>query len=112
MSDPLSKAHRRVESERGTFAGFLIRLRIALFDNRFPLAAFLIPLVIRTIPEIIAGPYPIGYDTIASYVPLMRDWAAGKTVPQFTPAIGGWLNFPVFRLTHGATGVASAIIAN
>jgi len=38
-------------------------------SKRFALAAFLIPLFIRTIPEILVGPYPIGWDTIAFYVP-------------------------------------------
>src|SRR5947209_5929775 len=46
---------------------------------RFALAAFLIPLFIRTIPEILVGPYPIGWDTIAFYAPNTLDWAAGKT---------------------------------
>src|SRR2546425_1331463 len=46
---------------------------------RFALAAFLIPLFIRSIPEILVGPYPIGWDTIAFYVPNTLDWAAGKT---------------------------------
>ncbi len=32
---------------------------------RFAIAAFLIPLTIRAIPEIIAGPYPIEWDTVA-----------------------------------------------
>jgi len=32
---------------------------------RFAIAAFLIPLTIRAIPEIIAGPYPIGRDVVA-----------------------------------------------
>jgi hypothetical protein len=42
------------------------------------LAAFLIPLAIRAIPEILVGPYPVGWDTIAFYVPNTLDWAAGK----------------------------------
>ena len=46
---------------------------------RFALAAFLIPLFIRSIPEILVGPYPIGWDTIAFYVPNTLDWATGKT---------------------------------
>ncbi len=45
---------------------------------RFALAAFLVPLLIRSIPEILVGPYPIGWDTIAFYVPNTLDWAAGK----------------------------------
>jgi len=45
------------------------RLRRTVRSYRFALAAFLIPLFIRTIPEILVGPYPIGWDTIAFYVP-------------------------------------------
>jgi hypothetical protein len=41
----------------------------AVRSYRFALAAFLIPLFIRSIPEILVGPYPIGWDTIAFYVP-------------------------------------------
>jgi hypothetical protein len=37
--------------------------------HRFGLGAFLIPLGVRAIPEILVGPYPIGWDTIAFYVP-------------------------------------------
>jgi len=33
--------------------------------------AFLVPLVIRTIPEVIAWPYPLGFDTVFFYVPWM-----------------------------------------
>ncbi len=64
-----------------------------LVRHRFALASISIPLLIRLIPEIIAGPYPIGYDTITAYVPAMRDWAAGNTAAQFDPAVGGWLIF-------------------
>jgi hypothetical protein len=46
---------------------------------RFALAAFLIPLFTRSIPEILVGPYPIGWDTIAFYVPNTLDWATEKT---------------------------------
>ena len=54
------------------------RLSQWFWQHRFGLMAFLIPLVVRAIPEIIAGPYPIGWDTIAFYVPSTLDWAAGK----------------------------------
>jgi hypothetical protein len=45
---------------------------------KFAFAAFLIPLGIRAMPEILVGPYPVGWDTIAFYVPNTLDWAAGK----------------------------------
>jgi hypothetical protein len=40
----------------------------------FPLLAFLIPLVIRVIPEILMGPYVVGFDTLGSYVPTTLLW--------------------------------------
>src|SRR5690348_13527993 len=46
--------------------------------RKFILAAFFIPLAVRTIPEILVGPYQVGWDTIAFYVPNTLDWAAGK----------------------------------
>jgi hypothetical protein len=46
--------------------------------SRFGLAALLIPIAIRAVPEIIVGPYPVGWDTIAFYVPNTLDWAGGK----------------------------------
>jgi hypothetical protein len=55
----------------------LARLSL-LWRVRFGLAAFLIPLGIRGAPEIIAGPYSIGWDTIASYVPTTLDLVTGK----------------------------------
>lgn len=50
----------------------------ALSRRKFALAALLIPLGIRTIPEILVGSYPIGWDTIAFYVPNTLDWATGR----------------------------------
>lgn len=42
-------------------------LQRGLYRYRFGPAAFLIPLGVRAIPEIIVGPYPVGWDTIAFY---------------------------------------------
>src|SRR5436309_15827174 len=61
-----------------------------LWRGRFALASALVPLIIRSIPELIAGPYPIGYDTIGSYVPFMYDWSLGN-YQSFNPFIGGWV---------------------
>lgn len=52
------------------------RLGSAIREYRFALAAFLIPLGIRAVPEIIVGPYPVGWDTIAFYVPSTLDLAS------------------------------------
>src|SRR5437867_7260140 len=50
-----------------------------LLNYYYGLVAFLIPLGIRAIPEILAGQYPIGFDTIGFYVPNTLDWANGRT---------------------------------
>src|SRR5947208_7730463 len=54
------------------------RLLQAFRKHRFLLAAFLIPLGIRAIPEILVGPYPIGWDIIAYYIPNSLDLASGS----------------------------------
>ena len=56
------------------------RLLSYVKSARFGLAAFLIPLGIRAAPEIVVGPYPVGFDTIAFYVPNTLDWAAGQVI--------------------------------
>jgi len=70
---------------------------------RFGLAIALIPFIIRIIPELIAGPYPIGYDTIGSYVPFMLDWSAGSF--KFNPLIGGWILYAVLGTTYTYTHI-------
>jgi len=51
---------------------------VEIHDYRFPIATFLVPLAVRSFPEILAGPYPIGWDVVANYVPTTFDLAAGK----------------------------------
>src|SRR3989441_3412130 len=46
--------------------------------HKFAFAAFLVPLIIRTIPEILSGPYPVGWDIVAYYIPNATDIASGK----------------------------------
>ena len=40
----------------------------------FPLLVFVIPLVVRAIPEILMGPYVVGFDTMGFYVPNTLLW--------------------------------------
>ena len=40
----------------------------------FPLLAFATPLIVRIIPEILMGPYSVGFDTIGYYVPIALLW--------------------------------------
>jgi hypothetical protein len=71
---------------------------------RFALAAFLVPLFIRSIPEILVGPYPIGWDTIAFYLPNTIDWATGKT--GFTEILGtAPLMYMISVLTYAVSHV-------
>jgi len=56
----------------------MARFLRVLTTQRFALTAFLIPLAIRAIPEIIVGPYPIGWDIIAYYIPNSIDLASGS----------------------------------
>src|SRR5260370_4108054 len=45
--------------------------------HRLALAVFLVPLSIRIIPEILSGPYPVGWDIVAYYIPNTIDIASG-----------------------------------
>ena len=40
----------------------------------FPLLAFIVPFVVRAIPEILMGPYIIGFDTMGFYIPNTLFW--------------------------------------
>jgi len=82
---------------------FLLRLRLTFWKVRFGLAIALIPFIIRIIPELIAGPYPIGYDAIGSYVPFMLDWSAGNFT--FNPLIGGWILYAVLGIAYTYTHI-------
>jgi hypothetical protein len=60
-----------------------LRTSVLLFlqqvrQHKFAFAAFLVPLSIRIIPEILSGPYPVGWDIIAYYIPNTIDMASGK----------------------------------
>ena len=44
----------------------------------FPLLAFLIPLLVRAVPEVLMGPYVTGFDIMAHYVPTVENWNNGN----------------------------------
>ena len=52
----------------------LITNRILQSRYIIPLLAFLIPIIIRTVPEILIGPYVLGFDTMGFYVPITLSW--------------------------------------
>jgi len=51
---------------------------LAIPRHKLALGAFLIPLLIRSIPEVLAGPYPVGWDIIAYYIPNSLDLVSGS----------------------------------
>ncbi|MDR0493685.1 MAG: hypothetical protein LBH74_08640 [Nitrososphaerota archaeon] len=42
-----------------------------------PLLAFLLPLIVRIIPEVLVGPYIVGFDTMGFYAPNTLEWLYG-----------------------------------
>lgn len=63
---------------------------------------FLGSFALRLIPEILAGPWPLGFDTITLYVPTMLNWANGDFNPvhfnYYTP-LCHFLLFSVYRIS-------------
>src|SRR5467141_166066 len=47
-------------------------------QHKLAFVAFLVPLSIRIIPEILSGQYPVGWDIIAYYIPNTIDMASGN----------------------------------
>jgi len=55
-----------------------------VYDLRYVLLAFIFPFAVRLVPEIIAWPYPLGFDTLGYYIPAMRWWInpfSGQALP-------------------------------
>jgi len=42
-------------------------------SRRFVLLSIVFPLGLRTIPELLAGPWPLGFDTVWVYAPFVKD---------------------------------------
>lgn len=63
---------------RGRSVGnILASIRLWLKSNEslvFPFLAFAAPLAVRAIPEVLMGPYVVGFDTLAYYVPNTLTW--------------------------------------
>ena len=68
-----------------------MKLLEAFMKRKFLFAAFLIPLSIRAIPEIIAGPYPIGFDPINYYIPMMLSRPSLQTIVSSSPSPLYWI---------------------
>src|SRR6266568_2169960 len=55
-----------------------LRLIELIRRHKLAFAAFLVPLGIRIIPEILSGPYPVGWDVVAYYIPNTIDMVSGR----------------------------------
>ncbi len=53
----------------------LTELHSILKKNKYILAAFFVPLLVRSIPEILSWPYPLGLDTLR-YIPIIQNGTA------------------------------------
>ncbi len=49
------------------------RLLSVITSWRFVLLSIALPLGLRTIPELLAGPWPLGFDTVLAYAPFVKD---------------------------------------
>ena len=66
----------------------------------FPLLAFVLPLLVRFIPEILMGPYVVGFDTMGYYIPTTSFVAAWRRellefhcYSTFTVHFDCWVDF-------------------
>jgi hypothetical protein len=84
------------------FGAFLSKLRFWLKRRVGGLSAFFVPLAIRSIPEILAWPYPIGFDTLA-YIHI---------ISSNQVFLSGPFGFVKFQLFYSLATLLNWLIAN
>ncbi|UCB60781.1 MAG: hypothetical protein JSW72_01585 [Candidatus Bathyarchaeota archaeon] len=84
------------------FPSYLTRLRT------FSVLAFLVPLVLRAVPEILMGPYIVGFDTLGYYVPNVLMWLGEGVDFWRLIAVGPLL----YLMLLGATSVGIPIVVS
>ncbi len=57
---------------KDTFLSGSSRLARIVRARRFALLAVIVPVIVRAIPEILAGPWPLGFDTVLNYAPFVK----------------------------------------
>lgn len=80
-----------------------LRIQQVVRAAKWPLIVFLTPFALRMVPEILAGPYPVGWDVIAYYIPNLLDWSAGrKNVWEMigSPPLLYAIVLPIFEATR------------
>jgi len=87
-------------------AGSTMRHRELDFATAF--ASFILPIGVRLVPEMLAFPYPIGFDTVAYYIPISLSKIALTT--SITNYIGGTILLYLL-LTYAYILVGNAVVA-
>ena len=84
-----------------------VKLRSQLRKHGCLLAAFLIPLFVRLIPEVLSWPYPIGLDTLNVIPQIQSGWVFSLGVVGFLQTTGMFFLFAgvLYSLTHDAVFV-------
>jgi hypothetical protein len=72
----------------------------------FPFLAFTIPLVVRTIPEVLMGPFVVGFDTLGYYVPNTLVWLTSGVNFWFFVATAPFL----YIMLMGVTSIGVPIV--
>ena len=70
-----------------------------------PLFAFFVPFVVRLIPEVLMGPYLVGFDVMAHYVPTTLLWLNGNVTLMSFVATAPLL----YTLTAGMTVLTGSV---
>jgi len=74
--------------------------------HKFLLLSAAIPLVIRTIPEVLAGPWPLGFDTVWIYAPFVKDVETKGFQASFQGVVD-WRAAPLMYVLLGLAAVAT-----
>lgn len=72
------------------------------------LLSFLVPLLIRAIPEVISFPWPIGYDTVTFYAPVIHNYQIWDPLFCLT-VLTDWRSTPLLYIVMGFLGYISGI---
>ncbi len=88
------------------FRHFSRTIRHGLVARRFGLLSVAFPLGLRVIPELLAGPWPLGFDTLLSYAPFVKDVESRGFWPALSGIVGSHIA-PLMFIFLGLAAVPS-----
>jgi hypothetical protein len=74
----------------------------------FPLLALLIPLGFRVIPEVLMGPFVVGFDPLGYYIPYTLTWLSGGV--SFWPFLGAAPLLYVLLIGFASIGIPTVLL--